>query len=105
MLTQSYIYGIVGPMMILDENFFSKVQKTETCWLWTGCKVRGYGQVTIFYKRFYAHRLSFEAAKGKIPEGLEIDHLCHVKNCVNPDHLEAVTPKSNMKRRRPFRVR
>jgi len=45
-----------------------------------------------------AHRLSYRLHKGEIPQGLELDHLCKAKSCVNPDHLEAVTHKENMRR-------
>jgi uncharacterized UBP type Zn finger protein len=49
-------------------------------------------------KWVYAHRVSYEAANGPIPEGLVIDHLCRVAACINPDHLEAVTQRENMLR-------
>ena len=45
-----------------------------------------------------AHRCSYEFLKGEIPNGLVIDHLCRVRNCINPDHLEPVTPLENMMR-------
>jgi hypothetical protein len=57
-------------------------------------KKGGYGT----YKRRYAHRVVYEAAKGPIPEGLHLDHLCRTPPCVNPDHLEAVTPYENIAR-------
>lgn len=63
------------------------------CWLWLGCiNKHGYGS----YGRYLAHRISYEA--NEIPAGLTIDHLCRVRCCVNPDHLEAVTHKVNVLR-------
>lgn len=47
-----------------------------------------------------AHRLAYERAKGAIPAGLQIDHLCRVRECVNPDHLEAVSQRENIRRGR-----
>lgn len=62
------------------------------CFIWIGwVKPHGYG---LFGKRL-AHRVSYECAKGAIPEGLVIDHLCRNRCCVNPTHLEAVTQKVN----------
>jgi hypothetical protein len=71
------------------------------CWVWDGFLDRfGYGRLAsgkrgVSYK---AHRVSYEYAKGPIPDGLQIDHLCRVKGCINPDHLEAVTPGENVRR-------
>lgn len=80
----------------LEASFWIRVNKTETCWLWTAGRHRdGYGQTSRGKK---AHRVAYEFVKGPIPEGLEIDHLCRVRLCVNPDHLEAVTHKVNMQR-------
>lgn len=77
---------------VLDSKFFDKVEKTDTCWLWFGCRMRsGYGKLGRKGKTLLAHRYSYELLKGVIPKGLTIDHLCRVRNCVNPDHLEAVT--------------
>lgn len=75
--------------------FWQKVQITPNkCWLWTAGTVRGYG----FFQKNYAHRISYEISKGKIPDGLTLDHLCRNKLCVNPDHLEPVTASENVKR-------
>jgi len=83
----------------LEERFLSKVQKTDTCWLWTASQAQtGYGQFYYNYKNYKAHRFSYEFYKGAIPEGLYIDHLCHIALCVNPEHLEAVTPLVNAQR-------
>lgn len=65
------------------------------CWLWLGSiNGGGYGR----YKHTYAHRSAYEVVHGPIAAGLHIDHLCRVTCCVNPDHLEAVTPLENMRR-------
>ena len=58
----------------------------------------GYAYVQVEGKKWRAHRLAYEQAKGPIPDGLVIDHLCNTTACVNPDHLEAVTHSENMKR-------
>ena len=82
------------------ERFFDKVNKTETCWLWTGStNHKGYGQFAKYQgKHIFAHRWSYQYHIGDIPNGLVIDHLCENKLCVNPDHLEAVTNKENLRR-------
>lgn len=58
----------------------------------------GYGALSIFGQRVYAHRFSYELHVGPIPEGLVIDHLCRNRLCVNPDHLEPVTSQENVRR-------
>jgi hypothetical protein len=66
------------------------------CWLWTGAiSQHGYGRFYFRGKAEAAHRASYILYRSEIPEGLEIDHLCRTRNCVNPDHLEPVTPKVN----------
>src|SRR3990167_10748674 len=75
-----------------QDRFFTFVKKTPGCWLWTGAlKENGYGAFGVNYRSGYAHRFSYENFRGPIPHGLTIDHLCRVRNCVNPSHLEAVT--------------
>lgn len=71
------------------------------CWIWTGCTNGRYGKVGTQY----AHRLAYETAKGAIPDSLQIDHLCRNTLCVNPDHLEAVTGRTNLLRSRGFAAR
>ena len=69
------------------------------CWLWIGSgHSAGYGSIFYNGKSDYAHRVSYILQYGEIPDGLQIDHLCRVRSCVNPDHLEAVTPRVNTKR-------
>ena len=71
----------------------------SACWLWTRCRRDGYGRLDLAGRAHQAHRISYEAFVGTIPAGLEIDHLCCVTNCVNPDHLEPVTGQENLRRR------
>lgn len=72
------------------------------CWEWTGTIAKnGYGILGVGGrggKKVYAHRASYEIFSGKIPFGLEIDHLCRNRECVNPEHLEAVTRRINILR-------
>lgn len=64
------------------------------CWLWTGHTWLGYG----YYNRVRAHRLIYTSMVGPIPDGLQVDHLCRVRSCVNPAHLEPVTCRENLRR-------
>lgn len=82
------------------DRFWEKVDKSGECWLWTAAKsVGGYGQFWPASRvRRYAHCYAYELLVGPIPEGLQIDHLCRVRLCVNPDHLEAVTQQENNRR-------
>lgn len=93
---------IETPRMIRDDpmrRFWSYVQKTDGCWLWTArLNQSGYGQFAIGGAMPSVHRLSYEALVGPIPDGLQLDHLCRVRNCVRPDHLEPVTAHENMRR-------
>lgn len=68
------------------------------CWNWTATKpdAEGYIRLTRGRRRYWAHRLSYEQHVGPIPEGLVIDHLCRNHGCVNPDHLEPVTSRTNV---------
>lgn len=82
-------------------RFWAKVLKTETCWLWTATKnPKGYGMFRTSYGVRPAHRIAYALANGEIAEGRLIDHTCHVRNCVNPGHLRAVTPKQNGENRK-----
>lgn len=80
--------------------FMAKVAPVPECgcWLWEGECNRGYGIVYIKERKYRAHRVSYRLHKGPIPPGLTLDHLCRVRCCVNPDHLEAVDCKENVLR-------
>ena len=92
--------------MTLDELFSRSIPEPNSgCWLWLGhTTAAGYGAWRERWgrkdpcKHHYAHRDTYEAVKGTIPAGLEIDHLCRVRCCINPDHLEAVTHQENTRR-------
>jgi hypothetical protein len=84
-----------------EARFFSRVNGTpDGCWLWTAHvnPRTGYVQFRIggrSGKMVLAHRWSYEHFVGPIPDGLQIDHLCRVRHCVNPSHLEPVTAREN----------
>jgi hypothetical protein len=90
--------------MTVLERFNSKyIPVTESgCWLWTdGVDPKGYGRFQLNNNSQYAHRVSWELLRGTIPPPLTIDHLCRVRCCVNPDHMEVVTGPENSKRGKP----
>lgn len=98
------------------ETFWGFVLKTDQCWIWTGEIIKsGYGRFSFKNKKTLAHRLAYELVVGPIPEGRELDHLCHSRDvsclggyecphrrCVRPDHLEPVTSIENNHRGRNF---
>ena len=79
-------------------RFWSKVDKSGECWVWTAARTNGYGVAHVSGKSRRAHRVAYGDAYGPIPEGLVIDHLCENKACVRPSHLEAVTQGENVRR-------
>lgn len=82
----------------LEERFWAKVQKTATCWLWTGAKKEwGYGVINSQRNGplLRAHRYAYELHYGPIPDGLWCLHRCDVPRCVRPDHLFLGTSKDN----------
>lgn len=89
------------------ERFQQRVKIEDNgCHVWTGGLIGGYGQFSpVRGTTLYAHRIAYEYAKGAIPEGLQIDHLCRNTRCVNPEHLEAVTPRTNTRRAYAHRFR
>ena len=79
-----------------EERFWEKVDKTGDCWVWTakGNK-KGYGRFYLDGGPRLAHRVAYEFANGQIPDGLDLDHTCHVHACVNQAHLRPVTNAQN----------
>lgn len=69
------------------------------CWEWTGpLNTRGYAMLHVGGQSYRAARFVYEHVVGSIPEGLELDHLCRTRCCVNPEHLEPVTHQENIRR-------
>lgn len=79
-------------------RFWSMVNKTESCWLWTGGKMpNGYANFHIERnKSWRVHRFSYWLANGEIPPGKGVLHKCDVRHCVNPDHLFIGSQKDNL---------
>jgi hypothetical protein len=85
-----------GPAYVVEDRGY-----TTPCHIWQhSVNNKGYGRVVIDCKERLAHVDAWERVNGPVPTGLELDHLCLVKPCVNPDHLEAVTHRENMRRYR-----
>lgn len=82
--------------MSLESRFHAKVASRDGCWLWGAfIDKAGYGRIGSGSDVLYAHRVSYEIHVGPIPGGVEIDHKCRNRSCVNPEHLQAVSRKRN----------
>lgn len=76
-----------------------RLDKTGECWIWQGTtKPMGYGTIHYDKKPRLVHRLNYQLLVGEIPVGLELDHLCRNRACANPEHLEPVEHRVNIKR-------
>lgn len=83
-----------------EERFWSKVDKTETCWNWTASTtLEGYGKFFLSGRLSLAHRVSWAMQGKSIPAGMEMDHRCLNPSCVRPSHLRVVTCGQNMQNR------
>lgn len=91
-----------GPIASRDPavRFWSKVEKGDGCWLWTGATDGGhrYGAFQYEGRVQRAHRVALALSGVTIPDGMDVDHLCRVTLCVRPDHLEVVTHRTNVLR-------
>ena len=84
----------------LNRLLEERVIDDNGCWLWfRALNDDGYGRVYHEGRRWRCHRLAWIYLRGPIPDGMEMDHLCRVRNCFNPDHLEVVTRAENNRRK------
>ena len=98
----------IYPRKPLSQRFWEKVDKDGPvpsyrpdlgpCWIWTASIAKGYGRSCANGKSRGAHIVAYEMLVGPVPDGLELDHLCRVRRCVNPAHLEPVTKAENVRR-------
>lgn len=87
------------PKRPLSERFWEKVDAEGDCWEWNGTHTQGgYGTFKIDGTMKVVHRVAWELLIGPIAEGMQLDHLCRNRGCLNPSHLEEVTPTENVRR-------
>lgn len=91
-------YGTPTPYKPSErERFWSKVAKgaPDECWIWQAARRGDYGFFNLPPTTMGAHKYAYIEAHGPVPAGFQVDHMCHVKLCCNPAHLQVVTPKQN----------
>ena len=81
-----------------EARFWRHVNKADDCWLWAAQTSDGYGRFSVNGRSTRAHRFAWEMRHGPIPDERQIDHLCRVRRCVNPDHMELVDNRTNVLR-------
>ena len=78
------------------DTFWDKVDKSSDCWLWrASCSGAGYPRLNARGRTVYAHRVAYELGGGDIPDGHDVDHICHLRRCVRPSHLRVATRSQN----------
>jgi hypothetical protein len=89
----------------LIKRFVGKIEKLDGCWLWVGLKgPNGYGRFSVGTREISAHRFSYQHFIGAIAPGMTVDHICRIKICVRPDHLQLLTNEENSARAQEFVV-
>ncbi len=90
------LFGMPRKPKTVEERLFSRVEKTDTCWIWNGSTDRkGYGRIMVDNKPRLAHRVSYEIRFGTVTDGIFVCHSCDNPSCINPDHLWLGTNRDN----------
>lgn len=93
------LLGLAEEKTIACEKILKRIKRNKNgCWIWMRHRKNGYGSFNWRGRTIRVHRLAYEAFKGEIQEGLELDHLCKERACVNPWHLEPVNSRTNVLR-------
>lgn len=86
-------------LSLFERLIFHSHVVTNGCWTWAGSKDKdGYGNTKVAGKHAFAHRAMYQVCRGPIPEGMQLDHLCRNRACINPAHLDIVTSFENTMR-------